>query len=324
MSIFSSKSNGTVSVAKFDDMIEQFGVVTVMNARVYTKPLYKISSATTDAIIDATSLETYKAHDIVKALLANSNYFTIDTLKIANINMEGPTKTVTGGQYTNPLIKFGKTATVEMQDALGRAEALEVLGGALIEDFSDDSTAHGLSEGNYKVVHIGQDFAGAKTILGESFFIDRVTGAQVKVYIVLYSLLPDSIFNLTQDAEGDATVFDLNGTLSAVDILVGDATPGVDGIVKGVFYSVLPQIDYEGVTPPTTYTLSYAAVDNADEFAVGYVTAKGTEAHEEGDSITLDSVTDYAWYADDSGTELQDSPFEMPAADKTVYLKING
>ena len=267
MSNFSSKSNGMVSVAKFDDMIEQFGVVTVMNARVYTKPLYKISSATTDAIIDATSLETYKAHDIVKALLADPNYFKIDTLKIANINMEGPTKTVTGGQYTNPLIKFGKTATVEMQDALGRAEALEALGGALIEDFSSDLGTNGLSDGNYKVVHIGQDFAGAKTILGESFFIDRVTGAQVKVYIVLYQLLPDSIFNLTQDAEGDATVFDLNGTLSAVDILVGDATPGTDGIVKGVFYSVLPQVTYTS-EQVTYYDVSFVAAAESGASAI--------------------------------------------------------
>ena len=34
-------------------------------------------------------------------------------MKMANITIDGPTKTVTGGQYSNPLLKFGKTARIE-------------------------------------------------------------------------------------------------------------------------------------------------------------------------------------------------------------------
>lgn len=250
MSEFVSKSLALAASATFDDMLKQFGVVTVMNARVYKDPLSVIMNQ------EDGNFSNFKAHDFVKELLKkkggsgddkddplHASVF-IDTLKITNINMEGPTKTVTGGQYINPLIKFGKTATIEMQDALGRAEVIEALGGGIVETYVNSETTPGkdsqVETGYTNVLHLTQDFAGPKTILGESFFIDQKTGAQVKVYILLYEMLPDSIFNLTQDAEGDATVFDLNGSLSAVDILIGNAGT-TDGVVKGVFYSILPQ-----------------------------------------------------------------------------------
>ena len=55
--------------------------------------------------------------------------------------------------------------------------------------------------------------------------------------IIFYQFLPDSIFNLTQDAEGDATVFDMNGDLLTTDILVGDEE-GTE-VIHGEFYTVL-------------------------------------------------------------------------------------
>lgn len=270
MSDFRSKSSATSVQASFDQMIKQFGVVTVMNAKVFLKPLYGSESGciiNNKYLDDRAGGAQYKAHDILKALLdeaaantaANPTYVEIDTLKIANINMEGPTKTITGGQYVNPLIKFGKTATIEMQDALGRADVIEALGGGVLEQFAPDE--NGVIENNQYVLHMGQDFAGAKTILGESFFIDRQTGAQVKVYIILYEMLPDSIMNLTQDAEGDATVFDLNGSLSAVDIMIGDKSDfNTHAVSKGIFYSVLPQeVDYEA----SFYSVDFAKADGS-------------------------------------------------------------
>ena len=65
----------------------------------------------------------------------------------------------------------------------------------------------------------------------------------VYVYILIYQFLPDSIFNLTQDAEGDATVFDMNGDLIATSIQLGTKA-GSDGEqatpyqVRNVFYSI--------------------------------------------------------------------------------------
>lgn len=206
--------------ATFSDMMQGFGVVTVMNAKVYDVVNSNINfNQTAQAIRDA-----YKA---TKPLAV------IDSLKVANVTVEGPSKTVTGGRYSNPLIKFGKSARLEMQDALGRADAIEAFGGA-INEYSDEACT--------KVVgmHISEDFASEKLIIGESFFIDRKTGKQVKVDIIFYRVLPDSIFNLTQDAEGDATVFDMNADLLTTEILVPVKVDSKwENQPHGVFYSII-------------------------------------------------------------------------------------
>ena len=205
------------SNASFDSMMRNgFGVVTVMNAKVYDAPAASVFK-------NSTAYGIYNQYKNADCLCE------IDTFKVANVTEEGPSKTVTGGQYSNPLIKFGKSARLEMQDALGRAEAIDALCGGITE------TEGGVITG----LHFGEDFVGPKMIIGDSFFIDRKTGQQVKVKIIFYQFLPDSIFNLTQDAEGDATVFDMNGDLLTTEILVGQK----EGEPKphGVFYSIIPE-----------------------------------------------------------------------------------
>ena len=203
---------------KFHDMmsVNGFGIVTVMNASIYELPTTAFSKQT--------------AAQVVAAAAATDPICTLDTLKVANVTIEGPNKTVTGGRYSNPLIKFGKSARLEMQDALGNSKAIEALCGG-VQEWSDkvDGTLTGL--------HFGEDFCSPKMIIGDTFFIDRTTGQQVKVKIVFYQFLPDAIFNLTQDAEGDATVFDMNGDLLTTEILVGTADGNQE--LHGVFYSIV-------------------------------------------------------------------------------------
>ena len=243
-----SNTGLTTSKVSFDDMLQNgFGIVTVMNARVFTKPIEKLLD-----LADDEDLSDKKAHDIVNALLALKNtegdtkYIKLDTLKIANINQEGPTKTITGGQTGSALLKYGKTATIEIQDALGKADALELLGGATVETFKAEGS---ITEGNTKVIHFGDQFGGPKPILGESFFVDQKSGKQIKVYILIYEMLPDSIFNLTQDAEGDATVFDMNGSLNSKEICVGTDGTLANDTTMNVFYSILPKIAAPTTTP---------------------------------------------------------------------------
>ena len=77
---------------------------------------------------------TPKTVDEILAMYPEENALAaLDTLKIANASQDGPDKTVTGGQYSNPLIKFGKSARLEMQDALGNNEALDALCGTISE-----------------------------------------------------------------------------------------------------------------------------------------------------------------------------------------------
>ena len=213
--------------ANFQGMMKNgFGIVTVMNALVFNAPEAEVFKGMT-------------AYDVVKNYTKDhpSYLCSLDTLKVANVTQEGPNKTVTGGQYSNPLIKFGKSARLEMQDALGNAEAIESLCGG-IQEWNADSALVGL--------HFGEDFVGPKMIIGDSFFIDRKSGQQVKVRVVFYQFLPDSIFNLTQDAEGDATVFDMNGDLLTTEIKVGNAANGI----HGVFYSIVDPNE-AGETKPT-------------------------------------------------------------------------
>lgn len=211
------------STTAFSTMIKEFGAVTVMNATVYNANGYDFTAKDAAGILadfeKATATSTDPKTPIKLAY--------IDSLKIANLTMDGPSKTITGGQYSNPLIKFGKTMRLEMQDALGRADVLEAFGGAVLE--TNDS--------NIKVVHVTEDFTGPKTIVGETFFIDRNSGRQVPVRILIYQILPDSIFNLSQDAEGDATVFDMNADVLTTVIKTYDKDG--KGIEHGVFYSIL-------------------------------------------------------------------------------------
>ena len=209
------------NTATFAGMMEDgFGIVTVMNASVY----------------DALSTEAYAEktpEEIIESTKDSSvkRICTLDTLKVANVTMEGPSKTVTGGRYSNPLIKFGKSARLEMQDALGNGKAIDALCGGVAE--------YDKADGNITALHFGEDFCGPKMIIGDTFFIDRKSGQQVKVKIVFYQFLPDSIFNLTQDAEGDATVFDMNGDLLTTEVLLPTDTEGVS-VPHGVFYSIVP------------------------------------------------------------------------------------
>ena len=229
------------SNASFNSMIQRFGVVTVMNAKVYDV----VYNGTTPATVD----------EILAMYPEENALTTLDTLKIANVSQDGPDKTVTGGQYSNPLIKFGKSARLEMQDALGNNEALDALCGT-VSEYREKTLQTRIA------LHVGEQFAGPKCIIGDSFFIEQKSGAQVPVKIIFYQFLPDSLFNLTQDSEGDATVFDMNGDLMTTVINVGDENG--ESINAGVFYSIvdakntaaeLYSIDPEGkITIKSDYT----------------------------------------------------------------------
>ena len=258
-----SYSNLVNSSAAWNSAVRHFGITTVMNAKVYqvfdgmTKAEYTALTPVKANGNLTTQFETIvgpaaekidfsklKVNEIVALYLATKPVTELKYLKTANVTQEGPTKTVTGGQSASPLIKYGKTSRLEMQDALGNAEAMEALMGTVTEYFRTTKADTDLEVGATDVIHSASTFAGPKTIIGETFVIDSKTAMQVPCYIVFYNFLPDSLFNLTQDAEGDATVFDMNGDLIKTTILVGDSTIGDDGIEVGVFDSIIPQLEY--------------------------------------------------------------------------------
>lgn len=189
-------------------MLRKFGVVTVMDVKAYKTVLH-----TVDSKDEKTGIEYVKGEwDAVKTFCTvegsgddllftpKTPVFTLDTLKIANINQEGPTKTITGGQNADTLLKYGKTVTVEMQEALGRYDVLHEIYGV---NYS----------ANHQIAAFTDRFPSELTLVGTTFVIDQATGAKQPINVVIPRFLGDGIFNLTQDAEGDATVFDLNGNV---------------------------------------------------------------------------------------------------------------
>lgn len=175
--------------AKLSAMLEKFGVVTVMDVKLYNTVRH---TEETDnySIGEWDAVSTFEKDEVVY----------LDTLKITNINAEGPNKTATGGMSADTLIKYGKKFTMEMQDALGRYGVLENLYGANASKNDD-------------ILAITDKFPGEMTLVGDTFFIDQATGAKQPLKIIVPIFLGNGIFNLTQDAEGDISTFDLNGDI---------------------------------------------------------------------------------------------------------------
>lgn len=199
-------------------MLRRFGVVTVMDVKGYEAKLFAADQATsgTAGAADFKAAYSQGEWDAVNTLKETA-LFHLDTLKIANINQEGPTKTITGGQNADTLLKYGKTVTIEMQEALGKYDVLEHIYGI------NYST-------NTQIAAITDRFPQEVTLVGTTFVIDQATGAKQPVKIVIPRFLGDGIFNLTQDAEGDATVFDLNGNVLRFEGGVADTDTPITGV----------------------------------------------------------------------------------------------
>ena len=165
-----------------------------------------------------------------------------------------------------------------MQDALGNGDAIEALCGGFQE----------LNPSSVTALHFGEDFQGPKMIIGDSFFIERKSGKQVKVKIIFYQFLPDSLFNLTQDAEGDATVFDMNGDLLTTVILVGKGgTSATDLQEHGVFYSIIDPEEIDDTTSVAFFSISVATAD-------GKMTLRATDGYKVNNGTTVDIAKDTA------------------------------
>ena len=172
------------SSASFASMRKNFGVVTVRNAKIFEVEDYTLFK-------EKSAYEIAKAADDISGAegshedsnLKIKYLGKIDTLKTASVSTDGPTKTITGGQYNEPLLKYGKTVSVSRQDALGDHKALEALCGT-VSEYADDSTTP--NEDHFVGRHITPQFATPKRIIGESFFIDKEKGEPVNVKIIFY------------------------------------------------------------------------------------------------------------------------------------------
>ena len=198
-----------------------FGIVTVMDVKVYKEFAVAENGETAKVYLDRIEATTGGGTELA----------SIDHMQVATLSTDGPSITINGGKFNNPLLKYGKTARCEMTDALGQADALVALGGAEID-----------STGN---ISITDKFGAPVTIVGSSFVVDQKTGKHIPVKVILYKFLPDSTPSFAFDS-GNAATFDLNGDLLAVEgITLGTGEGGTEEWsdcvgATGVFFSIVP------------------------------------------------------------------------------------
>lgn len=292
-------------MATFQDLMKGFGVVTVMNACIYKLGNDKSYVGRGACQHSPSQGGAFKPSDF------ECTGLYLDTLKIANFTQEGPTKTITGGQYANPLIKYGKTMTCEMQDALGRAAVLEEFFGCEYKD------------GRLSVT---DKFPGAFAIEGDTFFIDQKTGDKVPVHILIPQFLPEAILTLTQDAEGDATVFDLNGTVSVTKICEADGSD-----VRDVFYEIREESWFKGVSMIGDIESDWHeddAVANPQEKYVRFYVGNNLYATKLAKDFEAPADAEMAGYTFDGWFKMEEGKFttelgETPAAGDKYYAKFS-
>jgi hypothetical protein len=99
----------------------------------------------------------------------------LDTLKMTNINTEGSNKEIRGGIGNDMLISydFGRTANIEIQDALLSPESLSILWGASEQEYVTEISHNELVEANGTVV--------SGTIKAGSVYVYPVDGDTLNV-----------------------------------------------------------------------------------------------------------------------------------------------
>ena len=170
--------------------LDNFGFITVMNIKVLD--VEDLDTYTTEGVIDYDDI----AQDYVDDGL--TELATINSLSISNVTQEGPRKEARGGLYAQPLVRYGKTMRIELEDVVANLAALKTIGGA---------------KGTGQDLEVDETFAKHHTLIGETFVVDQSSGDRKWVIVVFPRFLPDSIFDLTMEAEGDIGMITIAGEL---------------------------------------------------------------------------------------------------------------
>lgn len=195
--------------------------------------------------------------------------FSLDSLRISNFTQEGPTKTYKAGLHANTVLRYGKKMRLEMEDVIGKIDALTALMGVVektagvpvpaeVESFLGDGVtktfylSHTITsigsitvdsaantdyafEGNAVMFKIAPGnnlsiiityahtptasyavtdlFNNAVYIEGTTFVINSTNGNKEWIKINIPNFLPDSLFNVTLESEGDFGVISIAGEI---------------------------------------------------------------------------------------------------------------
>ena len=167
------------------ELLQLFGAVTVMDIHVY-----KIKEGS-----------KYGTNTLNKNFFVNTG-LCLDTLKITNIKQNAAKKQFPVGLFNIPLIRTGKTFSIDIQDALGRIETLQHFCGGKIDS-------------SEQIFSFSNDFAAPLCLEGTTWVVD-LNGNKKQLWITIPCFFPKSVFNLNLQADGEAGVFDLSGDVYPV------------------------------------------------------------------------------------------------------------
>ena len=178
-------------------LADKFAFVTVMNVKVISP-----------AIVFGTETGEYENYKtLANDLKAGDVLATIDSLSISNLTQEGPRKEARGGLYAKPLVRYGKTMRLEMEDVMASIEALDKLGIVNVTRYET-----GPKDGDIQKIEINETFPKSMMLLGETFIANE-DGDREHIYILFPRFLPDGIFDLTMESEGDIGMINIHGEL---------------------------------------------------------------------------------------------------------------
>lgn len=132
---------------------------------------------------------------------------TLDSLTISNVTQEGPRKEIRGGKNAIPIVRYGKTMRLEIEDAIFNISALEALADVQVtRNISNEVTD----------IAIVETFAKNYALIGSTYLVDKATGDRKEAYLYFYNYLPDGIFNINMESEGDIGTMAMAGELFAL------------------------------------------------------------------------------------------------------------
>ncbi len=170
-----------------------------------------MSLATTLARFTVVTVMEPTFSPIVNGTADTSKSFVLDSLSISNYTEEGPRKTARGGLNARVVSRFGKTARLEMEDVIGRLSVLEGLFNAQAQTVTTGVAPDQVT--TITALDMVDTFSGYFQIVGKTFIVDDKTGDRKWIELTFHNFLPDGLFSLTMEAEGDFGLFNIGGEL---------------------------------------------------------------------------------------------------------------
>lgn len=172
------------TTSNLETLLDIFGMVTVMDIHIYEynkligKEPINISQLTDTGIC-------------------------LQTLKISDIKSSSAKKQFHVGNHNIPIARCGRTVNINIQDALGNIDVLQYFCNIQVQ--------------NSQLIYIPKTTSKPLCLVGHTWII-KPDGTKEKLNITLPLFIPSNILNIQMSAEGDAAVFDLNGSLYPVSL----------------------------------------------------------------------------------------------------------